>query len=128
MSPAAGRKLDAAALTLAVVGFPILFASIFENYSTRDLVKEGLPCLIAGLGVAIPVGAAIAWTLQRGFVLRWSSAGLAAGVLSGLTGLGMLELHCSNLKAIHVMIWHVAVVVVSATAGFLVGLTFDMLR
>lgn len=128
MSPAAGRRLDAIALACACAGFPILFALIFHHYSSRDLVKEGVPCLVAGLCVAIPTAVPIAWILRRGFVLRWSSAGLAAGVLSGLAGLGMLELHCDNLKAIHVIIWHVAVVLLSGLLGFGFGCIADFFR
>jgi len=32
-----------------------------------------------------------------------------------------LELHCPNLEAAHVLVWHVAVVPVSAVVGALVG-------
>ena len=53
---------------------------------------------------------------------------LRPATLSGLTGLGMLELHCPNLKAIHVMVWHVAVVVVSAGLGFAMGWIADTWR
>jgi hypothetical protein len=69
--------------------------------------------------IAIPAGLATAWMLRRGFVLDWRAAGIAAGTLSGLAGLGMLELHCANLKAIHVIVWHVAVVLVSGMLGLL---------
>jgi hypothetical protein len=72
--------------------------------------------------------AAVVWILRRGFVLDWSKAGIVAGTLAGLTGLGMLELHCPNLKAIHVMVWHVAVVIVSGAAGFAIGWTADYFR
>jgi len=60
--------------------------------------------------------------------MAWSKAGLAAGTLSGLTGLAMLELHCSNLKAIHVMFWHVAVVVASGLLGLVIGRIADAIR
>jgi hypothetical protein len=33
----------------------------------------------------------------------------------------MLELHCSNFQALHVLVWHTAVVPVSAAAGAAVG-------
>ena len=33
----------------------------------------------------------------------------------------MLELHCANFQALHVLVWHTAVVPVSAAAGALVG-------
>lgn len=128
MSPAAGPRLNVIALALAAAGFPILFALVFHGYSSRDLVKEGVPCLVTGLCVAIPTGLTIALIFRRGFVLAWSAAGLAAGVLSGLAGLGTLELHCANLKAIHVIIWHVGVVLVSGLFGFGSGRIVDSYR
>jgi hypothetical protein len=128
MRPAAGLRLGTVALTFSVGSFLVVFSLIFHNYSTRNFVPEGVPCLLAGLYVAIPTGLGIAWIIRRGFVLNWSAAGLAAGALSGLTGLAMLELHCPNLNAIHVMVWHVAVVVVSAVLGFAIGRIAEFLR
>jgi hypothetical protein len=43
------------------------------------------------------------------------------GTLAGLAGVTMLELHCINLETLHVMLWHTAVMPVSAAAGALVG-------
>jgi hypothetical protein len=128
MRPAAGPRLDTVALTYSVGSLLVVFSLIFRNYSTRNFVPEGIPCLVAGLCVAIPTGLGIVWIIRRGFVLNWSAAGMAAGALSGLTGLGMLELHCPNLKAIHVIAWHVSVVVVSAVLGFAIGRIVDFRR
>jgi hypothetical protein len=128
MRPAAGSRLGWRALLLCAALFPALFALVLHNFSTQDFVAEGLSCLAAGLRVAIPVGAVIMLLLRRGFVLSWSMAGVAAGVLAGLCGLGMLELHCPNLKAPHVMVWHVAVIVVSGLLGFVFGWAADALR
>jgi len=77
--------------------------------------------------VAIPTGLIAALILRRGFVMERGMAGIAAGTLAGLTGLGMLELHCPNLKAIHVIVWHVAVVIVSGILGFIIGWIADYL-
>ncbi|HXK04781.1 MAG TPA: NrsF family protein, partial [Verrucomicrobiae bacterium] len=55
--------------------------------------------------------------LRRGFAVNPMAAGLAAGTLASLAGVGMLELHCPNLEALHVLVWHTAVVPVSAFAG-----------
>ena len=70
----------------------------------------------------------MAFIVRRGFVMDWGMAGVAAGTLAGLTGLGMLELHCHNLKAIHVITWHVAVVVLSGVLGFAIGWAADKMR
>jgi hypothetical protein len=44
-----------------------------------------------------------------------------AGTLAGLAGVTMLELHCPNFEALHVMLWHTAVVPASGAAGALLG-------
>jgi hypothetical protein len=128
MRPASGSHLGAAALIFTAGGFAAVISQIFHGYGSEHFVSEGIPCLVAGLCVAIPTGVAIAWIVRRGFVLDWSSAGIAAGTLAGLTGLAMLELHCPNLKAIHVMVWHVAVVIVTGILGFVIGKTADFFR
>jgi hypothetical protein len=94
----------------------------------KNFVAEGIPCLVAGISVSLPTAVAIALILRRGFILDWTKAGTVAGTLAGLAGLGMLELHCANLKAIHVMAWHVAVVIMSGMAGFAMGWAADRFR
>jgi hypothetical protein len=128
MRPAAGASLETMALVVSALGFPALFWLLFRGYDTGNLVSEGVPCLIAGMSVAIPTGILAALVLRRGFVMDWSRAGLAAGTLAGLAGLAMLELHCPNLKAIHVIVWHVGVVVFSAALGLATGSAADRLR
>lgn len=126
MRPADGPPLGGVALLLALACLPALAGVIFHGYSTVNFVPEGVPCLRAGLLVALPAAVLVTWLLRRGFVLNWSAAGLAGGVLSGLTGLGMLEIHCPNLKAIHIMVWHIGVVLVSAVIGFAFGRIADL--
>ena len=121
MRPAAGSHLGALTLILSASVFTGLFSLIFHGYSTQNFVSEGVPCLVIGLSVSIPAGLVIVYILRRGHVMDWSMAGLAAGALSGLVGFGMLELGCENLKAIHVMTWHVAVLVGSGLLGYAGG-------
>jgi hypothetical protein len=128
MRPAAGTRLGVLALALAGGAFPVLFALIFRGYGLQAFVHEGIPCLVAGMAVAAPTGVVIALILRRGFVMDWTNAGTAAGALAGLTGLAMLELHCQNLKAIHVMVWHVAVVATSGALGWITGRICDSIR
>jgi hypothetical protein len=128
MRPASGLRLGPLALIAATAGFPVLFSVTFRGYGTGNFVHEGIPCLVAGMCVAIPTGLVVALILRRGFVMDWSSAGIAAGALSGLTGLAMLELHCPNLKAIHVMVWHVAVVLLSGALGWAIGRGIDLVH
>lgn len=118
MRPAMGVGLGVPAFITSVLLLLATFSLTLSGYGTEHLVREGIPCLRAGLCVAFPTGAAIALLLRRGVILRWSSIGIAAGALAGLAGVAMLELHCPNLKAIHVLIWHLGVLVCSSTLGF----------
>ena len=122
---AAGSRLGVPTLILSASVFSGLFSLIFQGYSTQNFVPEGVPCLFMGLGVSVPTGLVIVYILRRGYVTDWTMAGLAAGALSGLTGLCMLELDCANLKAIHVMTWHVAVLVSSGLLGYAGGWVAD---
>jgi hypothetical protein len=126
MCPAGGSRLGGTALLLALASFPAVTSAIFRGHSMIDFVPEGVPCLKAGLLVALPTAVLVTLLLRRGFVLDWRFAGFAGGVLSGLTGLGMLEVHCPNLKTIHIIVWHLGVLVVSAALGFAIGWIVDV--
>jgi len=126
MRPAGGARRGGVALLLVLACFPAVASALFRGYSTVDFVPGGIPCLRAGLLVALPTAILVTWILRRGFVLDWSAAGLAGGILSGLTGLGMLEVHCPNLEAIHILLWHLGVVAFSAALGCAVGWIVDI--
>jgi Negative regulator of sigma F len=98
-----------------------LFASLFADYHTDHFLSAGLVCLATGLAHAIPA-ALLSWlVLRRGFAVNSVSAGLAAGTLGGVAGVGMLELHCPNFQATHILVWHTAVLLFAGGVGALVG-------
>jgi len=113
-----GVLLGAACLLLLAV-----FAGLFRDYHTHRFVAQGLTCLTAGLLDAIPAAFAGWWASRRGFAVNRVAAGLVAGTLSGLAGVAMLELHCPNFEAAHVMFWHIGVIPVAAAAGALLAWT-----
>ena len=122
MIPGSRRRISSGALlAVAVAALLAVFALSFRDYQTARFVSEGLACLIRGTLHAIPV-AILSWLLmRRGFAVNPASSGLAVGALSGLAGLGVLELNCPNSQAAHVLVWHTAVVLVSAAAGTVVA-------
>jgi hypothetical protein len=96
-----------------------VFAFLFRNYQTDHFVHAGIACLIVGVLHAIPA-ALLGWLwLRRGFPVRPVTAALAAGTFAGLAGVSMLELHCANLQALHILVWHTAVVPVSVAIAAL---------
>ena len=99
----------------------VTFALLFNDYHATRFVSAGVVCLLVGVLHAIPAAGLAAWLLKRGLAVEPVSAGAIAGTFGGLSGVMMLELHCPNLEAPHVLFWHVAVVPVSAALGALAG-------
>lgn len=46
---------------------------------------------------------------------------IRCGMVGGLAGVTMLELHCPNFEFFHIILWHIAVVPVSGLVGALVA-------
>jgi hypothetical protein len=129
MIPGSRHRVSTGALlgigTMVLVG---VFAVSFRDYRTTHFISAGVVCLLTGLLHAIPA-ALLSWLLlRRGFAVNAVSAGLAAGTFAGLAGLGVLELHCSNFQAAHVLVWHVAVVPLSAATGALSAWVLRLLQ
>ncbi len=118
MTPGSRRRVSAPALlAIGSLGLVAVFALLFHDYRTDRFVGRGLACLVAGLVAAVPAGVAGWLLLRRGHAVNPAAAGLAAGTFASLAGVIMLELHCPNLEAPHVMLWHTAVIPISALAG-----------
>lgn len=115
-----GSKHRVSARTLLGASCVLLlavFALLFRDYHAEHFLSAGIACLVVGLLHAIPV-ALLAWLLlRRGFAVNPVAAGVIAGALAGFAGVGMLELHCPNFEALHILVWHTAVVPVSAALG-----------
>jgi hypothetical protein len=101
---------------------------VFSDYRTERFVSQGMTCLTAGLLHALPVSVAGGLLLSRGFAVNPVASGLAKGTLAGLAGLTLLELHCPNFEAPHVMVWHIAVLAVSGVVGVLAAWTVRAYR
>ena len=122
MIPASRRRVSSGALlALTCVALLAVFAALFHDYHTDQFVAIGIACLRTGFLHAIPAGL-LGWLLlRRGFAVNAVSAGLIAGALAGLAGLGVLELQCPNFQAAHILVWHTGVVPLSSAAGACVG-------
>ena len=130
MTPGSPRRLSPPFL-LAIGSFSLvaIFASQFHDYRIADrFVPQGIACLVAGLLHALHAGLASWLLLRRGFAVNPVAAGLATGTLASLAGVTTLELHCPNLEALHVMVWHTAVIPLSALAGALLAWVLARLR
>jgi hypothetical protein len=129
MAPGSRHRVSAwMLLASGCVALTAVFGLVFGDYRTEDFIAQGIPCLKAGLLHAIPTAVISWWILHRGFAVNSLAAGVAIGTLSGLAGVSMLELHCPNFEAPHIMVWHTAVLALSGGAGALLVLAGRFLR
>jgi len=108
------RSSAGGALAACSVSLVLLFTLLFGDYHASHFIAAGVACLEQGVLHGVPSGILCAVLLRRGFATRPVLAALTAGALAGLTGVLFLEMHCTNLEAPHLIVWHTAVVPVSA--------------
>jgi len=120
--PGSPRRLSPGGL-LAMASVTLLgvFALLFQDYRIEPFVFAGVTCLATGLLHAVAAALLGWWWLRRGWALNSVSAGLTAGVLGGLAGVTVLELHCTDFQALHILVWHTLVVPASGTVGAFAG-------
>ena len=111
------RMTPGVLLGIGCLALTAVFAFIFRDYHIEHFVSAGFTCLFTGVLHAIPASILSWLVLRRGFAVNAISAGLAGGALAGLTGVTLLELHCANFQAFHILVWHTAVVPVTAALG-----------
>jgi len=115
------RSTPAGLLAMASVVLGGVFALLFRDHRVEHFVSSGIACLLTGLACAAAAALLGLWVMRRGWAVNRVTAGLVAGTLSGLAGVTLLELHCTNFEALHVVVWHTLVVPVSAGAGAIFG-------
>jgi hypothetical protein len=109
-------------LALGVLaGLAVLFVALFPYHEERGFWLHAWRCLRVGLAAGA-LGAALFWLiLRRGALLHRSTSGALAGLLGGLTGVAILEVHCPNFNDAHIMVGHWGAAALGAGIGWLAG-------
>ena len=123
MTPGSRHRIPPALVPVAAfVLLVIAVAGVLQYGRDPHFVRAGMGCLIGGIPFAIPAAVVFFLVLRRGVVLHPILAGGMSGMLAGLIGTSVLEIHCPILDVRHVLVWHLGVCVVGALAGLLAGL------
>jgi hypothetical protein len=103
----------------------IAIAVLFQSQRERDFWGNAWACVRAGTAIGVLAAAAFWLVLRRGAILSPSMTGAATGLLAGLVGTSVLETHCPNLDAWHILVSHAGVAILCALVGLLTGLTAE---
>lgn len=122
MTPGSLQRIPAGtAIAILMAAFLAVEAISFPWHTPEAFLKMGLHCLRAGLTMAVPAAALFGTLVWRGAPLGLEALGGTLGAVAGLLALTILQFNCDVGNAIHLLVWHGAVLVVSALAGFLIG-------
>lgn len=105
----------------AVLVLAFLVAGLFPDFSLNRFVVHGIPCLRLGCVSAAVFGLLAAIPLRRGYVTDIRSTSLLLGCFAGFSGVAVLALHCPLQNALHIIVWHLGAIAVSAAGGYGIG-------
>lgn len=105
----------------------LVMAVLFRFRQQTGFWLQGWACLRTGFPFALLAAAPFWLVLRRGVILSPRTAGAATGLLAGLVGTGVLEIHCPNLDLSHILVWHLGVSILSALGGLAVGTAGEFL-
>lgn len=124
MVPGSRYRFDPVRLPVLVfAGLGAVFAMLYPSRAEHDFLKLGLVCLSCGLGFFAPAAVIFWMMLRRGAVVAARPAGAAVGLLAGLTGTTVLEVHCPLQGVWHIITWHLGV----AAIGMLICISLAAL-
>ncbi|MCU1233100.1 MAG: hypothetical protein JWP63_1067 [Candidatus Solibacter sp.] len=123
MVPGSLHRVSPSLLPIAILMSMMgVIAALFQFQPDADFWPRAWVCLRAGTPIGFLAGVPFWLVLRRGAILSPTVTGTAAGLLSGLLGTSVLEIHCPNLDALHILVSHLGAAILCSIAGFTLGL------
>jgi hypothetical protein len=127
MAPGSRHRIPpamlAAGITLLVA---LAMAVLFQVQQEEHFWGNAWACIRAGTVVGALAAVPLWMVLRRGAILSPRMTGATAGLLAGLAGTSMLEIHCPNLDVKHILVSHLGAAILCALAGLAIGITAEM--
>jgi hypothetical protein len=127
MVPGSLHKMPPAPLAVGItILVAMAMAVLFQVQQEENFWRNAWVCIRAGTLVGALAAVPFWLVLRRGAILSPPMTGAAAGLLAGLAGTSMLEMHCPNLDARHILLSHLGVAILCAVTGLAIGLTAEI--
>jgi len=125
--PGSRHRIPPRPLPVAItILLTIAIALLFQFQHERHFWGNAWGCIRAGTPIGVLAAVPFSLLLRRGAILSASMTGAATGLLAGLVGTTVLEIHCPNLDAWHILVSHLGVAMLCALAGLVMGLAAEV--
>lgn len=127
MVPGSRHRIPPRLLPVAItISLAIVIVVLFQFQHEQDFWGNAWGCIRAGTPMGLLAAVPFWLVLRRGAILSPSMTGAATGLLAGLVGTSVLEIHCPNLDGWHILVSHLGVAMLCALAGLVVGLAAEV--
>jgi hypothetical protein len=127
MVPGSRQRIPPGLLPIGIIiSLMVVMAVLFQFKHERNFWANGWSCIRAGTPIGFLAAVPFWLVLHRGTVLSPRLTGAATGLFAGLAGTTVLEIHCPNLDAWHILVSHLGVAVLGALAGLLIGFAAEI--
>jgi hypothetical protein len=127
MVPGSRHRIPPALLAAGItISVAMVMAVLFQVQQEENFWGNAWVCIRAGTLVGALAAVPFWLVLRRGAILSPRMTGAAAGLLAGLAGTSMLEMHCPNLDAWHILLSHLGAAILCALAGLAIGLMAEI--
>jgi hypothetical protein len=127
MVPGSRHRIPPSLLPIAItISLAVAMALLFQFQHERHFWGSAWACIRAGSPIGVLAAVPFWLVLRRGAILSPSMTGAATGLLAGLVGTTVLEIHCPNLDVRHILVSHLGVAILCALAGLLIGLAVEL--
>lgn len=109
-----------------IISLTIVIAVLFQFQHEQTFWGSAWPCIRTGTPIGVLAAVPFWLILRRGAVLSPTTTGAATGLFAGLVGTSVLEIHCPNLDAWHILVSHIGVAILCALAGLVIGWTAEV--
>jgi hypothetical protein len=126
MVPGSRHRISPNLLPVAItISLTIAMAVLFQFQHEPNFWGNAWGCIRAGTPFGVLAAVPFWLMLRRGAILSPILTGTVTGLFAGLVGTSVLEIHCPNLHASHILVSHLGVAMLCALAGLVIGLAAE---
>jgi len=113
---------------LILASLLILILLLFQFHHERHFWRNAWRCMQPGASIGMVAAVPFWYLLRQGAVLSPRVTGVSTGVLAGLVGASVLEIHCANLSAAHIVVSHLGLPLLGSVVGYAIGLGVELME